>query len=58
VEKIADDATLHTLRQMDSLSFAALVVELEKRAGGEIDAVELLELRSVRDVAMLLDRYR
>lgn len=58
VEKIADDARLQTIKELDSLSFATLVVELEARAGREIDPVDLLELRSVRDVASLLERYR
>jgi acyl carrier protein len=57
-EKIGDDDKLQTIKELDSLSFASIVVELESRAGREIDPVDLLELRSVRDVAALLERYR
>lgn len=58
VDKIGDDAALQSIKQMDSLSFAAVVLELEEHAGHEIDPVDLLELRTVRDVAGLLEKFR
>ncbi|WP_250065369.1 acyl carrier protein [Stenotrophomonas mori] len=58
VEKIGDDDRLQTIKELDSLSFASIVVELESRIGHPVDPVELLELRSVRDVAGLLERHR
>lgn len=57
-EKIGDDQLLQAIKELDSLSFASVVMELEARAGHEIDPTELIELRSVRDVAQLLERYR
>ncbi|MFC3550365.1 acyl carrier protein [Lysobacter cavernae] len=58
VEKIDDEATIQSIKEMDSLSFASVVMELEERAGRTIDVMELLELKTVRDVATLLERYR
>ncbi|HYG07942.1 MAG TPA: acyl carrier protein [Stenotrophomonas sp.] len=58
VDKIGDEAAIQSIKQMDSLSFATVVMELEERAGRQIDPVDLLELRTVRDVARLLERYR
>lgn len=57
-EKIGDDASIQSIKQMDSLSFATVVLEIEGRVGREIDAVDLLGLRTVRDIAGLLERYR
>jgi len=56
VDKIDDDAVLHDLKEMDSLSFATLVLQLEQSVGREIDVMEILDLRSVRDVAALLGK--
>lgn len=58
IEKIGDDVSIQSIKELDSLSFAAIVVELEERSGRRIDPVDLLELRTVRDVATLLERYR
>lgn len=58
VERIADDASIQSIKHLDSLSFATLVVELERHTGREFDVMELLSLRTVRDIASLLERAR
>jgi acyl carrier protein len=58
IEKIGDDDRLKTIAEMDSLSFASIVVELQDRISRQIDPEELLQLRSVRDVAALLEQPR
>jgi acyl carrier protein len=58
VEKIDADANINTLHDMDSLTFEMIVIEIEKRTMKEVDPVALLELRSVRDLAGLLEQGR
>jgi acyl carrier protein len=54
VEKIGDDDDINTVQEMDSLSFGMIVTEVEKRTGRDVDPMRLIELRSVRDLAALL----
>jgi len=54
VEKIADDAAINSAAEIDSLSFELIVLEIEKRIGREVDPVQLLEMRSVKDLAAIL----
>lgn len=56
VEQITDDAKLTSLEQLDSLTFEKIVLSIEKFLGHKVDAVNLLELRSVKDVAHLLQK--
>ncbi|UDM48873.1 acyl carrier protein [Cupriavidus sp. MP-37] len=58
VEKIDADASIHTLHDMDSLTFEMIVMEIEKRTMKEVDPVALLELRTVSDLAGLLESGR
>jgi acyl carrier protein len=58
VERIGDDDTIQSIQQMDSLSFAAVLTELEAHVGREIDAEELVGLRTVRDLSGLLEQNR
>jgi acyl carrier protein len=55
VEKIDEDAAIGSLEELDSLSFELIAVELEKQLGHEVDAIQLLEMRSVRDLAAILE---
>lgn len=57
-EKIGDDDKLQTIKELDSLTFASIVLQLEARTGRQIEPEDLLQLRSVRDVAELLERCR
>lgn len=54
VEGILDDASLNDVGQIDSLAFEDAIVAIEAYTGKKIDAVTLLEIRSVRDVARIL----
>lgn len=56
VEKIPDNGTLNNIKQLDSLTFESIVIELEKTIGHEVDAMDLLELRSVEDLTTLLEK--
>lgn len=56
IESITDDARLTSLEQLDSFNFEAVVLALEAFLGHKIDAVDLLHLRSVQDVAKLLEK--
>lgn len=58
IERIGDDVSMQSIKELDSLSFAAITVELEDRVGREIDPVDLIKLRTVRDLAGLIERYR
>lgn len=57
-ERIGDDASLQSIKELDSLSFAAIATELEERLGRPMDPVDLIRLRTVRDLASLLERHR
>jgi acyl carrier protein len=54
-EKISDDASINSLDEIDSLNFELIVVELEKHLGHDVDPVKLLEMRSVKDLAAILE---
>ncbi len=53
-EDIPEDATIHSIQGLDSLSFETLVLEIERRKGRPIAAVELVKMNSVKDLAELL----
>jgi acyl carrier protein len=55
IEKISDDAAVSSLNEINSLSFEAIVMEIEKHLGHDVDPVKLLELRSVKDLAAILE---
>lgn len=55
VENIDDYAEVGDLRDVDSLMFEGIVIEIENAIGTEVDVMDLLQLRTVRDVAKLLD---
>jgi acyl carrier protein len=55
IEKISDDGAVSSLKELNSLSFEMIIVEIEKHLGHEVDPMKLLELRSVKDLAALLE---
>ena len=57
-EKISDDTLIDDLAVLDSLSFETLVLELEEETGYEIDPVDLLLIRTVRDLAAIIDTLK
>jgi acyl carrier protein len=58
VDRIGDDVSLQSIKELDSLSFAAIATELEERLGRPMDPVDLIRLRTVRDLAGLIERHR
>ncbi|WP_434778175.1 acyl carrier protein [Neisseria sp. Ec49-e6-T10] len=56
VEKIDDDATIHSVQELDSLTFEMIVMEIEKAIGKEVDPMDLLELTCVKDLARILEQ--
>lgn len=58
IEKISDDMTINTIQEMDSLTFEMIIMEIENRIQQEADPMQLLELRSVRDLAAILESYQ
>ncbi|WP_114240750.1 acyl carrier protein [Dyella sp. C9] len=58
VEMIGDDASLQSIKELDSISFATIATELEDLLGKSIDPVDLISLHTVRDLAELIDRYQ
>ena len=57
-EQIDDDSDISGVKAMDSLAFEALVLEIEEWAGKDVDLVELMGVKTVRDLAALLEKYR
>ena len=58
VDKIRDDATIDDVGEIDSVMFAGIVMQAEKLLGKEIDATKWLSLRSVKDLAGIIDKNR
>lgn len=58
MDHIGDDAAIQSIKELDSLSFVAIATELEERLGRPIDPVDLIRLRTVRDLAALIEQYR
>ena len=56
VDKIGDDATIDDVGEMDSVMFAGIVMQVEKLLGKEIDATKWLSLRSVKDLAGIIEK--
>lgn len=56
IEKIPDNGTLDDILPLDSLAFETIVTQLEEIVGHPIDALDLLNLRSINDVAKLLEK--
>lgn len=54
VNSISDEADIISLGELDSLSFELIVIEIEKSIGHEANPIALLELRTVKDIALLL----
>lgn len=52
---IADDADIAEIKGMDSLTFEALMLEIEQATGQEPDPVALMDVRTVADLARLID---
>lgn len=55
IEHIGDDANVGDLRDVDSLMFEGIVVEIENITGAPLDVMDLMQLRTVRDIAKLLE---
>ncbi|MCF7647193.1 hypothetical protein KQ944_17790 [Bacillus subtilis] len=55
-ESIADDASISSLSDVDSLTFELIVLETEKFIGHEADPIALLDMQTVQDMAALLQK--
>lgn len=56
IEKITDDADINSAYEIDSVNFAMLVAEIENFIKAEVDPLQLLEMRTVRDLAGILEQ--
>lgn len=54
INSISDEADISSLGELDSLTFELIVLEIEKSMGCEADPIALLELCTVKDIALLL----
>lgn len=52
---IADDAVIADIKPLDSLAFEALMLELDEHGGREVDPTTLIDIKTVRDLARLLE---
>jgi acyl carrier protein len=55
-ERVTDDMDIKSLAELDSLTFEMIVLEVEKRTGAELDPIVLLNMRTVKDLAKVLDQ--
>lgn len=55
VEKISDDASINDVKELDSLSFEALLLEIEEITDREIDPIKIMQIKTVRDLADLVE---
>lgn len=56
VESIKDNSDITALGELDSLTFEMIVMEIEKHIKREVDPVKLLEMQSVKDLALMLEK--
>ncbi|MDX3884671.1 MAG: acyl carrier protein [Sphingomonas sp.] len=57
IEKIPDDANIQEIEKLDSLSFTTVIAEIEDKIGREMEPTEIVNLRTVRDIADLIGQY-
>jgi acyl carrier protein len=55
-DRIADDAAISDIKPLDSLSFEALILELEERTGKVVDPVDLIGISTIRDLAGVIEK--
>lgn len=56
-QKIDENAEIHSIKGLDSLTFETIILEIEKRTGQPVNPVDLLGMHSVKDLARLLRRH-
>ena len=54
IDEIGDDDPIQGIREMNSINFVAIVLALEESKGSQIDSVDLIKARTVRDLSTLL----
>ncbi len=58
VERIEADSTLEGLKPgLDSVTFASIMMEVERRVKKEVPAAEWLDLETAADLARILERH-
>lgn len=57
-DRIGDDAAISEVKPLDSLSFEALILELEERTGKEVDPVDLIGVKTIRDLAGVIEKLK
>ena len=57
-EKFTAEQQLLEIEGMDSLAFETIVVEIEDRTGRDVDTAKLLDLKTVQDLANLIQGLR
>lgn len=57
-DSIPSDSDIGALGSIDSLTFELIALEIEKNLGHVVNPIALLEMRSVKDLAMLLQNER
>lgn len=55
IESIDDHAAISSVAELDSVSFEHIALEVEKRIGHTVDPIKLLAMRSINDLAALLE---
>ena len=55
VESIDDQAAISSVAELDSVSFEQIALEVEKHIGHTVDPIKLLAMRSIKDLAALLE---
>lgn len=58
LDRFEDDTDFRRMPEMDSLSFEALILEIETRVGRDIDLTKLINVRTVRDLSDLMNELR
>ena len=55
LEAIDEHGAISSAAELDSINFEQIVLEIEKCLGHTVDPLKLLEMRSVKDLAALLE---
>lgn len=57
-DRFEDDTDFRQMPEMDSLSFEALVLEIETRIGRDVSLTKLINVRTVSDLQDLMSELR
>ncbi len=57
-DKIDDDASVSAINGLDSLTFETIILEIEKLTGKNVDPAKLMDVRTVKELAAVVESMK